>query len=263
MNLEIHPADWSIPYPDHVQSDDVPGVLMPLTQLDHEWEDAPWHLSGRLMELMENPSDQFDYLHLTSFAKARAAMLILKGQVLDRTGTFHAMSRHRIQIGGIYRYHVRKQVGIYLKNRGYSRLPECEITEVMKILEVEEIQKRRRLGQELLTIAEREYLNTVIFLSEAGEMTEEFGEHSAEFWVKGADMPHPVPVKARVRRHEAGHEVMPTREEVKGMVRAGKTVRKIVYRKQAELGIEGGKKETTDHRLQTSRPAIRVSSSRA
>lgn len=247
MNIEIHPADWAIPYPDHCQPDDVPSVLIPLTQLDHDWENAPWHLSGSMMELMEKPREEFDYLHLTSFAKARAAMLVLKGKLLDRSGTFQAMSQHRIQIGGIYRYHVMKQVRQYLETRGYSRLPDCEIREVMKIMEVEEIQRRRRLGQELLTLAEREYVNTLIFVSEADEMHEDFGDHSAGFWIKGAEMPQPVPIKARVHRHDAGHDVMPTREEVKRMVRAGKTVRKLEFIRQPGLriGRGGGKEQGT------------------
>lgn len=156
LSTEMHRADWSIPYPADLNEKNVPGLLRPLTYAEHDWDDFPWHLAGRLVLLLEKPEASFEYLHLTYFFRARAAMLALTGDVLDQGDLFSALRQHHVQIGGIYRTHLLRHLRSFLKKHSLTQLPECGREHFDPVRESEQADKNRILIQSVAQAAERE-----------------------------------------------------------------------------------------------------------
>jgi hypothetical protein len=240
MSEEIHEADWSIPYPGDMDENDVAAVLLRVTDVEYEWDAFPWHLVTRLVDVLENPAASFEYLHLTSFFRARAAMLALKGNVLDHRDLHASLSRHEVQVGGIYRKHLLSHAGEHLEKHDLTRLPPCHGEDGDSTDSGAELEGNRAVVRKVVKRAEAEYLKTLNFISVAAHMDEEVARHSVGFWVKGAEMPKRVGVRVRVRRHEGGHEVRPSEEDVKRMIKTDQPFGKIVVRRMA--GGEGSQR---------------------
>ena len=234
---EIHRADWAIPYPSAVDEKSIPDALRAVTHVEHDWEAFPWYLAGRLVGLLEKPESSFEYFHVTAFFRARAAMLALKGDVLDHKDLFAALSRHQVQAGGIYRKHLLHYLRAFLKKHNFVQLPECDPPPFDPARDPEQPEKNRDLVQRVVRLSEHDYVSTLNFISVASEMEEEVARHSVGFWVNGADMPRPVDVRVRMRRHDVGYDLLPAHEEVKRLIRAGRPVKKIVVRMQEEFGF--------------------------
>lgn len=245
LSSEIHRADWTIPYPNPMDETRVPAVLQALTHVEHEWDAFPWYLAQRLVGLLEAPEPCFEYFHVTAFFLARAAMLALSGGVLHRTDLFGALCRYRVQAGGIYRTHLLHYLRLFLSRQNFAQLPVCA-AETFETLHTEvEAERNRGLVQRVVRFAEADYLKTLNFVSLATDMEEKVCGQTVAFWVSGGRMPAPVGVRVHTRRHEYGHDWMPTRDEAKAAYRADRPVRTIAVRPQREFGFarerdEGG-----------------------
>lgn len=237
MNIEIHHADWAIPYPKACHAESVPGLLWPMTHVEHELDSFPWHLSGRLAHHLEEPDSSFEYLHLTTFFRARAAMLALKGKILDHTDLHTALSKHQVQVGGIYRKQLIRSIRTAMTKHNLGQLPECIIHPLDPNHDPQLLEKNRTLIHRVIQAAEIEYENTLTFISVATEMDEEFSRHSVGFWIKGAEMPKATKVRVRVRFHGIGHDVLPCRETVKRRSREGLPLAIIAVKSQTEFGF--------------------------
>lgn len=235
MNVEIHPADWGIPYPADPDEKRVASVLRSLTYVEHELDDFPWHLVSRMTGILESPEASFEYLHLTGFFRARAAMLALKGNVLDHTELHSALGKHRVQAGGIYRKHLLRCIRTTISKYNLGQLPECDLHPLDPANDPNQTAINRDVIHRVVRATEIDYLKTLNYICVATEMEEEIARHSVEFWVQGAEMPKPLDVRVRVRQHDGGHDLLPAREEVKRLIRAGRPVHKIVVRLQGEL----------------------------
>lgn len=235
MNIEIHPADWSIPYPDDCKPGMLPRFFSALTHVEHEWDSFPWHLADELVNLLQNPEASFEYLHLTTFFRARAAMLALGDHVLDHDDLFEALSRLRAQAGGIYRAHLLAHVNAYLEQQNLKRLPDCSDDETEKAPLSERVTQNRLVFQNLVRIAEAEYLKTLNFISVATSLDEEVAGHSVGYWVKGAEMPKGRSVRVRVRKLAGEHIIRPARDEVKRLIHADRPLKKILVKPQGEF----------------------------
>jgi hypothetical protein len=253
VNVEIHPADWGIPYPADPDEKSVPGLLRSLTCVEHEVDDFPWHLVSRMTGILEAPEASFEYLHLTAFFRARAAMLALKGNVLDHTELHSVLGKHRVQAGGIYRKHLLRCIRTTIAKHNLGQLPECDLHPLDPANDPNQTEKNRDVIHRVVRATEIDYLKTLNFISVATEMEEEIARHSVEFWVQGAEMPKPLDVRVRVRQHDGGHDLLPAREEVKRLIRAGRPVHKVRVRLQGALQLGmGDRGKTVDHRHQTS-----------
>jgi len=235
VSSEIHRADWSIPYPSGLDEKQVPLVLRSLTHVEHDWRAFPWHLARRLVGLLEKPESSFDYLHVTAFFRARAAMLALKGDVLDPKELHAALSRHQVQAGGIYRKHLMQALRAFLKEHNFAQLPDCEWEPLAPWRSVEQAERNRDRLLRVVGSSESDYLSTLILISLASGLDERVREHRMVYWAKGAKMPRWVAVQARTRRHDIGYDLLPETDEIKRMIRAGRTVKKIVVQLQAEF----------------------------
>ena len=239
VSEEIHKADWSIPYPDDLDEKRVPQILRSLTQVEHEWDEFPWYLVGRLVELLEKPEPSYEYFHVTSFFRARAVMVALQGDVLDRGDLFCALGKHRVQAGGIYREHVLFRLRALIKKHNLAKLPDCNKECFDPLCEPEQAETNRDLVKSVMQWAERDYVSTLNFISVASDMKQQYYRHSVGVWVNGVDLPPPIPVNMRVKLDENGYHLRPMQEEAERVMRAGRRIRGMRVRLQEELGIEG------------------------
>ncbi len=230
-------ADWSIPYPTHLDESRVPEILRPLTHVEHSWDVFPWYLTSRLVGLLEKPEPCFEYLHVTMYFRARAAMLALTGDVLDRKELFASFCRHRVQVGGIYRAHLLHYLRVYLKRRNFVQLPECEQAEFDPLLDPQQVEASRESIRRVVTFSEAECINTLNIISLATDMTEVICLRPLESWAEGAERPVSVRVPSQTCPHEVGHELAPVRDEAREALRARRSVRKISVRSHRERGI--------------------------
>ena len=237
MSEEVHHADWSIPYRKDVNEKNVPSVLDRLTDVAHEWEDFPWYLVGRLVEVLEKPESSFEYNHVTAYFRARAAMLALKGDVLDRGDLFSALAKYRVQIGGIYRENVLFRLRAFMRKHNLAKLPDCNRECFDPLCEPEQAETNRNLVKSVMQSAERDYVGTLNFISVASEMKQQYCRHSVDVWVNGVDMPPPLGVLMRVKRDKFGYQLRPTQEEAERVMRAGRRIHGLRVRLQEELGI--------------------------
>lgn len=251
MLNELHRAEWKLPYPKNCNTENIPRILWPLMHVEHEMEDFPWHLVGRMISLLETPEASFEYLHVTVYFRARAAMLALKGDVLDHKELHTALSKHQVQTGGIYRKHLIRVVRTFLVKNNLVQLPECDFHAIDPTYDPKQAEMNRDLIQRLIHSAEFNYLNTLNFISVAPEMEEEISNHSTGFWVKGAEMPNAEEVWVRVRPHKIGHDITPCLNDVKRITRAGKPVPIITVRHQAEFPFAKAGDRMTDNRGHT------------
>ena len=253
LSCEIRLAEWTIPYPKDCNAESVPELLTVLTHVEHDWDSFPWHLAGQLAQHLEQPDASFEYLHLTTFFRARAAMLALNGRILDHADLHKALSKHQVQFGGIYRKLLIRSIRTALTKHNLGQLPECIVHPLEPGHDPNLQVKNRFWIHRVIEAVEIEYVNTLTFISVATAMDEEFSRHSVGFWIKGAEMPKATNVRVRVRRHDGGHDVFPCLDDVKRMMRAGILVQKIAFKLQAEFGLApavGGipnfKKKTSD-----------------
>ena len=236
-SCEIHRAEWSIPYPKDSNSESVPDLLRMLTLVEHDLDSLPWHLARQLVQHLEQPDASFEYLHLTTFFRARAAMLALNGRILDHAELHKALSKHQVQFGGIYRKLLIRSIRTALTKHNLGQLPECIVHPLEPCHDSNLQEKNRALIHRVIEAAEIEYVNILTFISVATELDEEFSRHSVGFWIKGAEMPKATNVRVRVRRHDGGYDVFPCEDDVKRMMRAGILVQKIAFKLQAEFGL--------------------------
>ena len=166
VSCEIHRAEWDILYPAGCDAASLPGFLRPLTYVDHDLNAFPWYVVGRLIELLEKPEPSFEYLHVTVYFRARAAMLALNGDVLDHTDPFGALSKHQLQIGGIYRKHLQRYLLMFMQKHNRARLPECDRHRMDPFVDPSEAEKNRDLLRRVIQAAERAFINTLNFISE-------------------------------------------------------------------------------------------------
>jgi len=251
VNLEIHTADWSIPYPADLDERRVPQILRPLTNVEHEMNDFPWYAAGRLIELFEKPEPSFEYLHVTAYFRARAAMLALKGDILDHAELFSALSKHQLQIGGIYRKHLHHYLLMCMQKHNMARLPECDRHRMDPFDDPSETEKNRDLLRRCIQAAERAFINTLNFISEGPSMYARIEGESVEFWVKRMERDRAIDVRVRVTRHAGGYRVKPCRDEAIATFGSGGTARTFVVRLQEEFPFgmavtENGKDRRTD-----------------
>ncbi len=249
MKSEIHPADWGIPYPADLDEKCVPGLLRSLTHVDHDWDAFPWHLADRMIGLLETPEASFEYLHLTVYLRARAAMLVLKGHVLNIIGLHTALSKYQVQVGGIYRKHMLYHLQAFLKKHNMAQLPVCDMHSMDPLHDPGQTEKNRDLIRRVMQKAEIAYLNTLNFISESPEMTERIAGESVEFWVERRENHRAINVRVRVTRHKGWYEVKPCREEAKRLFSDGRTAGTFAVRLQEELPF--GKASGCDHRPRT------------
>jgi hypothetical protein len=250
---EIHRADWTIHFPTHFDEGGIPTVFQPLTRVEHEWEAFPWHLARGLVGLLEKPQSSFDYYQVTAFFRARAAMLALRGDVLYQKNWHAALVRHQVQVGGIYREHLLYFLRAFLKKHNFGELPECEVDALDLFRDSARTAANRDLIQGILRWVESNCVNTFNFISLAAELGEKVCGHTVGHWVKGADKPPPEDVHVLIRRHETGHDVLPSEKDAKESIRAGRNVTKSVVRVREEAA-EGRRSQTTDGRPQTEDP---------
>jgi len=236
-SCEIHRAEWTILYPKVCNEESVPELLRMLTHVEHGLESVPWHLAGQLIHHLEQPAASFEDLHLTTFFRARAAMLALNGRILDHTDLHKALSKHQVQFGGIYRKLLIRSIRTALTKHNLGQLPECIVHPLEPGHDSNLQEKNRALIHRVIEAAEIEYVNTLTFISVTTELDEEFSRHSVGFWIKGAEMPKATNVRVRVRRHGGGYDVFPCEDDVKRMMRAGILVQKIAFKLQAEFGL--------------------------
>ena len=244
MNTEIHLADWSIPYPADLDELRVPQILRPLTNVEHEINDFPWYVVGRLIELLEKPEPSFEYLHVTVYFRARAAMLALNGDILDHTDLFGALSKHQLQIGGIYRKHLQNYLQICMQKHNMARLPECDRHRMDPFDDPGETENNRDLMRRCIQAAERAFINTLNFISEGPGMDARIEGESVEYWVKRMERDRAIDVRVRVTHHAGGYRVKPCRDEAIATYGAGGTARTFVVRLQEEFPF--GKAQTED-----------------
>jgi len=235
MNTEIHLADWSIPYPADLDERRVPQILRPLTNVEHEMNDFPWYTVGRLIELLEKPEPSFDYLHVTGYFRARAAMLALKGDILDHTELFGALSKYQLQVGGIYRKHLQNYLLMCMQKHNMARLPECDKHRMDPFDDPGETEKNRDLMRRCIQAAERAFINTLNFISEGPGLDAKIEGESVEFWVKRMERDRAIDVLVRVTRHAGGYRVKPCRDEAIATFGAGGTARTFAVRLQEEF----------------------------
>lgn len=231
MREEILQADWTFLYPENVDVKDVPTVLRRLSAVEHDWEVFPWYLVGRLVELLEHPEPIFEYLHVTWYFRARAAMLALTGDVPDRGLLFAVMKVHQVQAGGIYRHHLLRYLRAFLTTHNLMKLPECLEHGVNTVADPEQLERNRGTIRRVVECAERDYVGTLNYLCSATEMEEEVARHTVAFWMDGGAKPGRLDVGASAKQHESGYDVVPAPDEDKALIRAGR----------ASGVIEGGK----------------------
>ncbi len=235
MKSEIHPADWTIPYPEKCDAESIPLLLHSLTHVEHEWDAFPWHLAEEMAGHIQEPDSTFDYLHLTTFFRARAAMLALGDDVLDHGDLFGALSKHRVQVGGIYRAHLLKHVNEYLDQKNLKRFPVCTEGDPTAVYDRETAANHRIEFQNVIRIVENEYLKTLDFISVASSMDEEVAGHSVGYWAKGAEIPTGRSVRVRARRQDGKLYMRPAQDEVKRLIQADRPRQKILMKLQGEL----------------------------
>ncbi|MEI8140606.1 MAG: hypothetical protein WCI03_12155 [bacterium] len=241
-SCEIHVAEWDIFYPADLDESRVPQILRPLTNVEHEMNDFPWYTVGRLVELLEKPESSFAYLHVTVYFRARAAMLALNGDILDHTELFGALSKHQLQVGGIYRKHLQNYLLMCMQKHNMARLPECDRHRMDPFDDPGETEKNRDLMRRCIQAAERAFINTLNFISEGPGMDARIEGESVEFWVKRIERDRAMDVRVRVTRNAGGYRVKPCRDEAIATFGAGGTARAFVVRLQEEFPF--GKAET-------------------
>ncbi|MEI8140176.1 MAG: hypothetical protein WCI03_09950 [bacterium] len=244
-------AEWDIFYPADLDEKRVPQILRPLTNVEHEMNAFPWYTVGRLVELLEKPESSFAYLHVTVYFRARAAMLALNGDILDHTELFGALSKHQLQVGGIYRKHLQNYLLMCMQKHNMARLPECDRHRMDPFDDPGETEKNRDLMRRCIQAAERAFINTLNFISEGPEMDARIEGESVEFWVKRIERDKAMDVRVRVTRHAGGYRVKPCRDEAIATFGAGGIARAFDVRLQEEFpfgptATEGGKDRHTD-----------------
>jgi hypothetical protein len=250
VKIEIRRADWSVPYPANVDEKSVPGLLRPLTYVEHEIDAVPWHLADRMIGLLETPEASFDYLHLTEYLRARAAMLVIKGQVLNIHGLHTTLSKYQVQVGGIYRKHLLCFIRAFLKKHNMAQLPCCDMLMIDPLQDPKQTEKNRELIQRVIHAAETAYVNTLNFISEGPEMDERIAGESVEFWIKSQERHRIVDVRVRIFMHDGWYEVTVCPDEAKRLFRDGRTAGKYAVRLQEEFafGREGSSQNSGDRR---------------
>ncbi len=236
MSAEIHFADWSIHYPEQFDDESVAHVLEPFTDVNHDWDAFPWHLTERLIELLENPAPTFEYLHVTWFFLARAIMLAIHEDALHQEDVRRALREQRVQCGGIYREHVLRRVRAFLRKRRMAALPDCDWKQFDLFDEPEVADKNRGLLLRIFRAAEHDYLQTLNFISLTTNTNERVAGQSAGFWVKGADMPEAEGAAARIREVKGGYVLLPPQTEAKRSIAAGGRGDGIVVMKRGPKG---------------------------
>ncbi len=204
-SCEIHVAEWDIFYPADLDEKRVPQILRPLTNVEHEMNDFPWYVVGRLVELLEKPESSFAYLHVTVYFRARAAMLALNGDILDHTDLFGALSKHQLQVCGIYRKHLQNYLLLCMQKHNMDRLPECDRHRMDPFDDPSETETNRDLMRRCIQAAERAFINTLNFISEGPEMDARIEGESVEFWVKRIERDRAMDVRVRVTRNAGGY----------------------------------------------------------
>jgi hypothetical protein len=251
---EIHRADWTIHFPKDFDVEGILDVFQPLTHVEHELEAFPWHLTGRLVGLLEKPQSIFEYYQVTSFFRARAAMLALRGDVLYKKHWHAALVQHQVQVGGIYREHLLYFLRAFLKKHNFGELPECEVDALDLLRDPVRTAANRDLILRVVQWAESNYVNTLNFISLASSLEDEYRRHTLRYWVKGGGKPRGKDLQVLIRRHETGHDVLPSPNDAKTTLRAGRDVTKSVVKVSAEgrgLGVgttEGTERLTVDSR---------------
>ncbi len=221
VSEETFHADWFIHYPNEFDEEHVPHLLRPFTRVKHEWNAFPWYQSGGMVGLLENPRPNFDYLHLTWFFLARAAMLTMKGDLVDQRDVCTALRQHRVQWGGIYREHVLFGLRAFLKKHNVTELPGCDTEQFDPLHSDDQAEKNRIQLQRVLRSVEHDYIKTLNVICSATDMKERVSGHSVGFWVKGADMPMEEGMQGRKREFAGGYCVLPPRDEAKQRNREG------------------------------------------
>lgn len=237
VSCEILRAEWNIPYPVGCNVASIPGMLRPLTFVNHEFDSFPWHLSGRLMHLLNKPVATFDYLHFTTYSLARAAMLILKGNVMNHKELHGALIKHRLQIGGIYRKHLLDCIQQALSIQNLGQLPECDIHPLKTLHDPKQAEKNREFILCVIRAGEINYMNTLNYISEDPAMHEKIAGESVGFWIKEKPRQEAVDVHVRVSRHSGGYEVTPCSAEARQHYQAGREAVKYFVRLQEELPL--------------------------
>ncbi len=235
ISCEIHRAEWDIPYPVGCDMASIPNVLRPFTNVEHELESFPWHMAGQLVKQLENPEANFEYLHLTKYCLARAALLAIKGDVLDRADLHTALCKHQVQFGGIYRKHLIRVFRNFLEKHNIANLPECDIYMIDPLHGSGQVAKNRDLLQCLIYTAEFDYTNTLIFLSLAPEADEKIFDQTAGYWGRGGEMPKASSVPVLVTTHATGYYIKPCKADAKRMTCAGRRMQTISVRNQEEF----------------------------
>ena len=213
--------------------------------------DFPWYVVGRLIELLEKPEPSFDYLHVTVYFRARAAMLALNGDILDHRELFGILSKHQLQVGGIYRKHLQNYLLMCMQKHNMARLPECDRHRMDPFDDPGKTEKNRDLMRRCIQAAERAFINTLNFISEGPGMDARIEGESVEFWIKRMERDRALDVRVRVTRHVGGYRVKPCRDEAIATFGAGGTARTFVVRLQEEFPFgkaetENGKDRCTD-----------------
>jgi len=216
----------------------MPGLLLSLTSVKHDMDSFPWYLSGRLIEILESPEASFEYLQLTMFFRARAAMLALQGNVLDHAGLHTALSKNQVQIGGIYLRHLLRAIRNFLAKHNLAQLPDCEIHNIDPFHGPKQVEKNRELLQCLIHTADFDFLSTLNFLSLSPDSSETIFNYSVGYWGDGAEMPVRWDVPAIVTTHGAGYDIRPCLDASKRMSCARIPLQKIEVRNQAEFPFE-------------------------
>jgi hypothetical protein len=231
-----------------------------LTYVKHELDVFPWHLTGRLTHLLNKPEASFDYLHFTTYSLARAAMLILKGNVMNHKELHSALIMHRIQIGEIYRKHLLDCIHKTLSIQNLGQLPECDFRPLNPLHDPKQVEKNRELILRVIQAGEIYFLNTLNFISENPSMDEEIAGESVGFLVKKVKSQKAVSVPVRVTRHAGGYEVRPCSDEAKQHFKAGREAVKFAVGLQEEfpLGKEVSSQNSEDRKRDGGMPKARV-----
>jgi hypothetical protein len=210
---------------------------------------------------LENPKANFEYLHITKYCVARAAVLALKGEVLDQTDLHATLSKDQVQFAGIYRKHLIRAIRNFLEKHNIANLPECEIHEIDPLHGPGQLEHNRLLILCVIQTAELDYLNTLNFLSLAPDPDEEIFHFSAGYWGRGAEMSKAADVPVLVTFHETGYYIKPCKDDAKRMTRSRRRMQKISVIRQEAFAFE--KKEKPKHEPVASKKVTAASSSAA
>jgi hypothetical protein len=231
LSAEIRRADWTLHYPEKCDAETVLAVLKPVTRVENGWEAFPWHLTGRLESVLENPESNFEYLYLTTYFLSRAAQVALSGHIVDHQDLHQILSKYRVQVGGMYREHMLFHVHRHLVKHNLTKLPTCQTDELDPAHDAEQEARDRREVQKLALLWEYELGRTLTHLSVATSMEEVVTHHPVKFWASGGGMVNGLDVLARVRWQEDGTCIIrPSKDDVKRFTKERLPLKTIVVR---------------------------------